>query len=117
MRTAIKKVSKAIESGVAAQAIEALKSGAAEVDGMVTKGLTHKNKAARHKSRLNKAIKAISQKKKPLIIVAEDVKVRLASEGAHGVQGMTPDAFNALVRDEIAMWRRIARERKISGET
>jgi ribosomal protein S20 len=30
---------------------------------MVNKGLTHKNKAARHQSRLNKAVKAIAVKK------------------------------------------------------
>ena len=30
------------------------------VQDMVNKGLTHRNKAARHKSRLNKAIKALS---------------------------------------------------------
>ena len=64
MRTAIKKVIKAIEAGDPAVAAAAFKSGAAEVASMVNKGLTHKNKAARHQSRLNKAVKAISAKKK-----------------------------------------------------
>ena len=63
MRTAIKKVIKAIEAGETAAAAAAFKSGAAEVDSMVNKGLTHKNKAARHKSRLNKAVKAITTRK------------------------------------------------------
>jgi small subunit ribosomal protein S20 len=64
MRTAIKKVIKAIEGGDPAVAVAAFRSGAAEVASMVNKGLTHKNKAARHQSRLSKAVKAISVKKK-----------------------------------------------------
>ena len=60
MRTAIKKVVKAIEDGDTTAAATAFKAGAAEVASMVNKGLTHRNKAARHKSRLNKAIKALS---------------------------------------------------------
>jgi small subunit ribosomal protein S20 len=63
MRTAIKKIIKAIEAGETDAAAAAFKAGAAEVDSMVNKGLTHKNKAARHKSRLNKAVKAIAAKK------------------------------------------------------
>jgi tripartite-type tricarboxylate transporter receptor subunit TctC len=51
------------------------------------------------------------------IIVAEDIKARLTSEGAQAILGMTPDAFNALLRKEIEMWRAIARERKIQGES
>ena len=62
MRTAIKKVIKAIEAGDTAEAATAFKAGAAEVASMVNKGLTHKNKAARHKSRLNKAVKALTVK-------------------------------------------------------
>ncbi|MEO8224529.1 MAG: 30S ribosomal protein S20 [Gammaproteobacteria bacterium] len=62
MRTAIKKVVKAIEAGDTDGAAAAFKSGAAEVDSMVNKGLTHKNKAARHKSRLNKAVKTLASK-------------------------------------------------------
>lgn len=60
MRTAIRKVVKAIEDGDTTAAATAFKAGAAEVASMVNKGLTHRNKAARHKSRLNKAIKALS---------------------------------------------------------
>ena len=63
MRTAIRKVNKAIEAGDVEQAAAAFKAGAAEVDSMVNKGLTHKNKAARHKSRLNKAVKKLAVKK------------------------------------------------------
>ena len=63
MRTAIKKVVKAIEAGDPTVAAAAFRAGAAEVSSMVNKGLTHKNKAARHQSRLNKAVKALVKKK------------------------------------------------------
>ncbi|MEZ5564461.1 MAG: 30S ribosomal protein S20 [Gammaproteobacteria bacterium] len=59
MRTALKKVAQAIEAGDTVAAAAAFKAGAAELDGMVNKGLTHRNKAARQKSRLNKAVKAL----------------------------------------------------------
>ena len=65
MRTAIKKVAKELEGGDAAKAAAALKASAAEIDAMVNKGLTHRNKAARHKSRLNKAVKTLAQKSTP----------------------------------------------------
>jgi tripartite-type tricarboxylate transporter receptor subunit TctC len=51
------------------------------------------------------------------IIVADDIKARLTAEGAQAVLGMSPDAFNALLRKEIEMWRAIAKERKLEGET
>lgn len=57
MRTALKKASKAIEAGDATAAAAAFREGAAMVDSMARKGLVHPNKAARHKSRLNKALK------------------------------------------------------------
>ena len=59
MRTFIKKVHTAIEGGDKAAAQAALQEAQPVVDGMVNKGLVHKNKAARSKSRLNAAIKAI----------------------------------------------------------
>ena len=51
------------------------------------------------------------------IIMADDINSRLTAEGAQAVLGMSPDAFNTLVRNEIAMWRAIAKERKIQGES
>ncbi|MCE7902726.1 MAG: 30S ribosomal protein S20 [Gammaproteobacteria bacterium PRO9] len=59
MRTAVKKITKAIEEGDTVAAAAAFRAGAAELDSTVNKGLTHKNKAARRKSRLNKAVKAL----------------------------------------------------------
>lgn len=61
MRTAIKKVGKAIETGEAGAAVAAYREGASAVDTMATKGLIHGNKAARHKSRLNKALKLVQK--------------------------------------------------------
>lgn len=59
VRTYIKRVNAAIESGSQASAGEALASAIPVIDGMVSKGIMHKNKAARHKSRLNAKIKAL----------------------------------------------------------
>lgn len=59
MRTAIKKVISAIESKDKTTAAEAFRQAQPIIDGAVIKGLIHKNKAARHKSRLNTAIHAL----------------------------------------------------------
>lgn len=59
MRTFIKKVQTAIETGDKTTAQDAFKEAQPYVDGLVNKGLIHKNKAARHKSRLTSAIKAL----------------------------------------------------------
>ena len=60
VRTYIKRVDAAIGSGDAAAAAQALESAMPMIDKMVTKGIMHKNKAARHKSRLNKKVKALN---------------------------------------------------------
>ena len=60
MRTEIKKVIKAIEAGDKAAAADAFKSAVPLLDSLATKGLIHKNKAARHKSRLNARVKTLS---------------------------------------------------------
>lgn len=59
-RTAIKKVLSAIRSGDKAAAQEAFQAATPILDRMATRGLIHKNKAARHKSRLNARIKALA---------------------------------------------------------
>ncbi|WP_078118271.1 30S ribosomal protein S20 [Thiosocius teredinicola] len=59
MRTEIKKVVKAIETGDKDAAQNAYKAAVPVLDSMATKGLIHKNKAARHKSRLNAQIRAL----------------------------------------------------------
>ncbi len=60
MRTTIKNVVKAIATGDAAAATESYRVAVPQIDEMAGKGLIHRNKAARHKSRLNKAIKTLS---------------------------------------------------------
>ena len=53
VRTMIKKVNTAISTGDAAAAKAAYDSAVPVIDRMADKGIIHKNKAARHKSRLN----------------------------------------------------------------
>jgi small subunit ribosomal protein S20 len=60
VRTYIKRVDAALDSQDAAAAGTALADALPLIDKMVTKGIMHKNKAARHKSRLNKKVKALS---------------------------------------------------------
>jgi len=58
-RTVLKSTVHAIDSGDKESAVSALKSATPVIDSMVSKGLIHKNKAARHKSRLSARIKAL----------------------------------------------------------
>ncbi len=60
VRTSIKKVDAAISSGNAEEAKAAYDSAVPVIDRMADKGIIHKNKAARHKSRLNAQVKALS---------------------------------------------------------
>jgi len=62
LRSAIKKVQKAIAGGVAATAATALAAEQSAIDSMARKGIIHKNKAARHKSRLAKQVKALEKR-------------------------------------------------------
>ncbi|MEE9142572.1 MAG: 30S ribosomal protein S20 [Gammaproteobacteria bacterium] len=57
LRTVIKKVLRAIESGDKAGAEAAYKEAAPVIDSMSGKNIIHKNKAARHKSHLNQQIR------------------------------------------------------------
>ena len=59
VRTSIKKVIAAIDAGDKQAASQAYTAAVPTIDKMVTKGILHKNKAARHKSRLNTKIKAL----------------------------------------------------------
>ena len=58
-RTFIKRVLTAIKAGDKATAETAYKDAASMIDKTANKGLIHKNKAARHKSRLNARVRAI----------------------------------------------------------
>ena len=60
VRTKIKHVVAAIGSGDVEQAKAAYESAVPVIDRMADKGIIHKNKAARHKSRLNSQVKALA---------------------------------------------------------
>ena len=60
MRTQIKNVVKACDAGDKDDAAAAYKAAVPVIDSMTNKGIVTKNKAARHKSRLNKRLKALS---------------------------------------------------------
>lgn len=59
LRTQVKKVHSAVESGDKAAAEAAFRSAMPVIDSMAGKGLIHRNKAARHKSRLAQHIRAL----------------------------------------------------------
>ena len=59
VRTTIKKVLAAIESDDKSAAEAAYKNAVPAIDRSVSKGLMHRNKAARHKSRLNKHVRSM----------------------------------------------------------
>ncbi|MEN7341562.1 MAG: 30S ribosomal protein S20 [Pseudomonadota bacterium] len=60
MRTYIKRVILDVESGDKEAAQASYKQAVPVIDTMVNKGIIHKNKAARHKSRLNKMVVGLS---------------------------------------------------------
>ena len=60
MRTRIKNVVKACDAGNKEAAEAAYKAAVVVIDSMINKGIVTKNKAARHKSRLNKRVHALS---------------------------------------------------------
>ncbi|SFM96159.1 30S ribosomal protein S20 [Nitrosomonas communis] len=60
MRTAIKSIRKAIESGDKDLAETVFRKSTSVLDSIANKGIIHKNKAARHKSRLASSIKAMA---------------------------------------------------------
>ena len=60
VRTYLKRVIVAISSGDASAAQAAYNDAVPVIDRMADKGVIHKNKAARHKSRLNAQVKALA---------------------------------------------------------
>ncbi len=60
LRTEIKKTVKALATGTAEVARAAYVAAVPVIDSMARKGHIHKNKAARHKSRLNTRLKAMA---------------------------------------------------------
>jgi small subunit ribosomal protein S20 len=60
LRSTVKKVITAIQAGQKDQAKTAYEQAVSVIDRMANKGLIHKNKAARHKSRLSKHVKELA---------------------------------------------------------
>jgi len=60
MRTKIKNVVNACDAGDKEAATAAYKDAVPVIDSMINKGIVTKNKASRHKSRLNARVKALS---------------------------------------------------------
>lgn len=60
LRTTVKKVVVAIEAGDAGVAAGLYAEAVPSLDRMAARGLIHPNKAARHKSRLNRRIRAVA---------------------------------------------------------
>ena len=60
LRTAVKKVRKAIEAGDKAAAQIVFQASMSVIDRIADKKIVHKNKASRNKSRLSSAIKAMA---------------------------------------------------------
>ncbi|MBA3581503.1 MAG: 30S ribosomal protein S20 [Gammaproteobacteria bacterium] len=58
-RTSIKRVLKAVRAGDKSAAQIAFNEARPIIDGMVNKGLVHRNQVARHKSRLNDRVRAM----------------------------------------------------------
>lgn len=63
LRTAIKKVEKAVLAGDQASAMKQMQESQSVIDRITDKKIAHKNTASRTKSRLVKAIKAMGEKK------------------------------------------------------
>ena len=59
-RTVVKNVQKAVATGDKAKATDLYKHAQRVIDSVADKGIFHKNKAARHKSRLAAKIKALA---------------------------------------------------------
>ncbi len=59
-RTAVKKVEKAVLAGDKAKATELFAAAQSVLDTIADKGIFHKNKAARDKSRLSAKVKALA---------------------------------------------------------
>jgi small subunit ribosomal protein S20 len=60
LRTAVKNVRKAIEAGDKGAAQTVYQGAVSTIDSIADKNIIHKNKAARHKSRLSAAVKGMA---------------------------------------------------------
>ena len=99
LRTAIKDVVKAVEAGDKAKAKAVFQSATSTIDSIADKNIIHKNKAARHKSRLAQQIKAHAEQ-------------RGLSAGQFALAWVLNNRFISSViggprtREQIAAWQR-----------
>jgi small subunit ribosomal protein S20 len=61
LRSAIRKATLALKAGKQDDATAAIAHATPIIDSMVNKGIIHRNKAARHKSRLTKQVRALAK--------------------------------------------------------
>ena len=61
LRSAIRKATHALKAGNQGEAASALAAATPVIDSMVNKGIIHRNKAARHKSRLTNQVRALAK--------------------------------------------------------
>jgi tripartite-type tricarboxylate transporter receptor subunit TctC len=47
------------------------------------------------------------------ILATDEIKTRLAAEGAQPILAMTPEEFNTIVRNDIERWRRMVKDLKL----
>ena len=95
LRTAIKKIIKAVEAGDKAAAAASYQENITVIDRIADKKIIHKNKAARHKSRLSAAIKAMtgaSVAGVKVAIAAPKAKAKPAAKAVAAVKATTAKA-------------------------
>ena len=98
VRTYMKKVVLAVAAGDKELATSSYTAAIPVIDRMASKGLLHKNKAARHKSRLNAQILKMSGEKP----VAAPAKVKVAKGKAKPVKAKATKATTAAAKPKKA---------------
>jgi small subunit ribosomal protein S20 len=114
LRTAIKKIIKAIEDGDKAAATATYRENVSVIDSIADKGIIHKNQAARHKSRLNQAIKSMDGSA-PKAAPAKKAAAPKAAPKATGkadkltlIEGIGPKISELLTTDGIVTFADLA---------
>lgn len=93
VRTYIKKTQAAIDAGDKTLAEACYKAAVPVIDRMADKGLLHKNKAARHKSRLSKHVKYMSGE--PVVVKTKATKAGKAKTAKAAAKPKTVKAASA----------------------
>ena len=102
LRTAIKKIIKAVESGDKAVAAASYLENITVIDRIADKKIIHKNKAARHKSRLSAAIKAMTGASAAGVKVTKAAPKAKAKPAAKAAPAKTTTAKTAAPKAAVA---------------